>query len=292
MAYTLVYRFAIYDSLLLNLKCRVELNKINSPTCIQPASASPQEPANLYQRDMNMERATYSFKENENVEGQEARRITILIVDDHPFVRQALRILLGAEPDMQIIGEASNGVEAVAMASELKPDVVIMDIGMPLLNGLEATRRIKKNCPGIAILVLTVFADNQHVLGILQAGAAGYLTKEVFGENVIKGIRAIRAGEAVLTPSILQQIITSMPAQKARKDPQAVPKNLTARDLQILKLIARGMCNKEIASEVSITVTTVKANLTAIFNKLGVSSRTEAVVTGLKSEILTIEDLG
>ncbi|HSW56867.1 MAG TPA: response regulator transcription factor [Dehalococcoidales bacterium] len=239
-----------------------------------------------------MERATYSFKENENVEGQEARRITILIVDDHPFVRQALRILLGAEPDMQIIGEASNGVEAVAMASELKPDVVIMDIGMPLLNGLEATRRIKKNCPGIAILVLTVFADNQHVLGILQAGAAGYLTKEVFGENVIKGIRAIRAGEAVLTPSILQQIITSMPAQKARKDPQAVPKNLTARDLQILKLIARGMCNKEIASEVSITVTTVKANLTAIFNKLGVSSRTEAVVTGLKSEILTIEDLG
>ena len=215
-----------------------------------------------------------------------------MVADDHPFIRQALKILLEAEPDMKIIAEASNGAEAVELASRLHPDVVIMDIGMPVMNGLEATRQIKEKCPDVSILVLTVFTDSQHAVGILNAGAAGYLTKEVFGDDVIRGIRAIIAGEAVLTPSILQEILKIMPQQTIKAAiPAPVAGNLTARDLVVLKQIAKGLCNKDIASELNINVRTVKSNLTTIFNKMGVSSRTEAVVTGLKSGILNISDL-
>jgi two-component system, NarL family, response regulator LiaR len=217
--------------------------------------------------------------------------ISIMLADDHPFIRQALKILMESEPDMKIIAEASNGQEAVEFATKLHPDVVIMDIGMPVMNGLEATRQIKEKCPDVAILVLTVFTDNQHVLGILNAGAAGYLTKEVFGEEVIRAIRAIIAGEAVLTPSILHQIIESMPQPVAKSQVLTFGRNFNTRELTILKLIAKGMCNKDIASELNINIRTVKGSLTTIFNKLGVSSRTESVVTGLKSGLLTINDL-
>jgi two-component system, NarL family, response regulator LiaR len=217
--------------------------------------------------------------------------ISIMLADDHPFIRQALKILMESEPDMKIIAEASNGQEAVEFATKLRPNVVIMDIGMPVMNGLEATRQIKEKCPDVAILVLTVFTDNQHVLGILNAGAAGYLTKEVFGEEVIRAIRAIIAGEAVLTPSILHQIIESMPQPVAKSQVLTFGRNFNTRELTILKLIAKGMCNKDIASELNINIRTVKGSLTTIFNKLGVSSRTESVVTGLKSGLLTINDL-
>jgi two-component system, NarL family, response regulator LiaR len=218
--------------------------------------------------------------------------ISIMLADDHPFIRQALKILLETEPDMKIVAEASNGAEAVDLACNLHPDIVIMDIGMPVMNGLEATRQIKQKCPEIAILVLTIFTDNQHVIGILNAGAAGYLTKEVFGDEVVRAIRAIVAGEAVLTPSILQQIIGSMPPQHDQIDVPSSGRNINSRELVILKLMAKGMCNKDIASELKINVRTVKGNLTTLFNKLGVSSRTELVVTGLKSGLLTIKDLG
>jgi two-component system, NarL family, response regulator LiaR len=220
-----------------------------------------------------------------------SRIISIMLADDHPFIRQALKMLLESEPDMRIVAEASNGQEAVELATRFHPDVVIMDIGMPVMNGLEATRQIKEKCPDVSILVLTVFTDNQHVLGILNAGAAGYLTKEVFGDEVIRAIRAIIAGEAVLTPSILHQIIESMPHQQTKPQVTTFGNNLTSREMVILKLIARGMCNKDIALELNINVRTIKGNLTSMFNKLGVSSRTELVVTGLKSGLLNISDL-
>lgn len=227
-----------------------------------------------------------------NAEDQSNSNInSIMLADDHPFIRQALKILLQSEPDMKIIAEASNGLEAVELATKFHPDVVIMDIGMPVMNGLEATRQIKEKCPDVSILVLTVFTDNQHVLGILNAGAAGYLTKEVFGDEVIRAIRAIVAGEAVLTPSILHQIIESMPQQPPRQQVSAFGNSFSTRELVILKLIARGMCNKDIASELNINVRTIKGNLTTMFNKLGVSSRTELVVTGLKLGLLAISDL-
>ncbi len=222
----------------------------------------------------------------------EIEPITILLADDHPLVRQALKNLLETQPDMKVIGEAANGEEAVKFARDLQPKVVIMDIGMPLMNGLEATRQIKNNNPNIAILVLTVHTDKEHVIGILDAGAAGYLTKVVFGDDVIRAIQAIVAGEAVLTPSILQQILKVVPRETVK--PVILPHgvNFTPREQVILKLAAKGLTNKDIASELNISVRTVKAHLVDIFSKIGVGSRTEAVVTGLKMGFLTLSDLG
>ena len=168
-----------------------------------------------------------------------------------------------------------------------------MDIGMPVMNGLEATRQIKLKYPRIAILVLTVFTDNQHILGILNAGAAGYLTKEIFGDDVIRGIRSIVAGESVLTHSILQQIIksTPVPLSPPEEDLSSFRETLTTKEMEILKLIAGGLSNKDIANHLHLNIRTVKARLTSIFNKLSVSSRTEAVVSGLKKGLLAISDL-
>ena len=201
----------------------------------------------------------------------------------------ALRALMSVARDDQQLARLLLNREDLDVDT---PDVVIMDIGMPIMNGLEATRQIKEKCPDVAILVLTVFTDNQHVLGILNAGAAGYLTKEVFGDEVTRAIRAIIAGEAVLTPSILHQIIESMPQPPAKTEVNTFGRNFSTREYSILKMIARGMCNKDIAVELNINVRTVKGYLTTIFNKLGVSSRTESVVTGLKSGLLTLNDLG
>jgi two-component system, NarL family, response regulator LiaR len=217
--------------------------------------------------------------------------IKILLSDDHPLMRQALKDMLETQSDMKVIAEASNGEEAVNLAAKLQPDIVIMDIGMPVLNGLEATRQIKDKFPNIAILVLTVHTDKEHVIGILEAGAAGYLTKMVCGDDVSRAIRAIVAGEAVLTPSILHQILRSVPRESAKNVPQGVGDKLTTRELFILKLAARGMSNKDIATQLNLSVRTIKAHLVDIFSKMGVCSRTEAVVTGLKAGLLTLQDL-
>jgi DNA-binding NarL/FixJ family response regulator len=222
----------------------------------------------------------------------ETEPITVLLADDHPLVRQALKNLLETQPDMKVIGEAANGEEAVRLARDLQPRVVIMDIGMPVMNGLEATRQIKINNPNIAILVLTVHTDKEHVIGILDAGAAGYLTKVVFGDDVIRAIQAIVAGEAVLTPSILQQILKVVPREPARPAVLPLGVSFTPREQVILKLAAKGLTNKDIASELNLSVRTVKAHLVDIFSKIGVGSRTEAVVTGLKIGFLTLNDLG
>jgi two-component system, NarL family, response regulator LiaR len=217
--------------------------------------------------------------------------INILIVDDHPLVRQALKQLIETQSDMKVIGEACNGQEAIKLAGELLPDVVIMDIGMPVLNGLEATRRIKAEFPKIAILVLTVHTDKEHVLGILEAGAAGYLTKVVFGNDVIRAIQAIVAGEAVLTPIILQQILSSVVHQNTEKVSVTIPGNLTPREVFILKLAAKGLSNKSIAMQTNLSERTVKSYLVDIFSKIHVSSRTEAVITGLKAGFISLNDL-
>lgn len=217
--------------------------------------------------------------------------IRVMLVDDHPLVRQALKNLLETQPNMKIIAEAANGEEAVRLAAKERPNVIIMDIGMPVMNGLEATRKIKTNNPNIAILVLTVHTDREHILGILDAGAAGYLTKVVFGDDVIRAIEAVVAGEAVLTPSILQQILKSVPREPAGAVTLSSGGNLTPREQLILKLAARGKSNKDIALELKLSVRTVKAHLADIFAKIGVGSRTEAVVTGLKCGILTMNDL-
>jgi two-component system, NarL family, response regulator LiaR len=221
---------------------------------------------------------------------QTKNRIAVMVVDDHPLVRHALKSLIETQADMKVIAEADNGEKAVDLAKRLLPNVVIMDIGMPVMNGLEATQQIKAQCPSVAILVLTVHTDKEHVIGILEAGAAGYLTKVTFGDEVIRAIRAIAGGEAVLTPSILQEILKHVSLEPPKITlPQA--NNLTAREIYILKLAAKGLNNKNIASKLKITENTVKSHLTDIFVKINVSSRTEAVMFGLRAGLININDL-
>jgi two-component system, NarL family, response regulator LiaR len=231
-----------------------------------------------------------TFSENDPSKPQKDI-IRILVADDHPLMRQALITFLEKQPDFKVIAEAGNGEEATKLAFELIPDVVIMDISMPVMNGLEATRLIKEKYPQIAILVLTVHTDSEHVLSILEAGAAGYLTKSVFGNEIINSVRSLVAGEAVLTPSILQQIIKKVPHTIEKPLTLDVKRMPSAREMEILKFAASGMTNKDIALKLNVSVRTVKSYLADIFSKLGVGSRTEAVIAGLRTGLLTMADI-
>jgi len=218
-------------------------------------------------------------------------RTTILLADDHPLFRQSIRSVLEKEPDFQIIGEAGDGEEAVRLVNELRPDVVLMDITMPKLDGLEATRQIKASHSDIAVLVLTIHSDDQHIIGILEAGAAGYLTKSVFGEEVVQSVRGVIAGEMVLSPSIGQRLLQQAARYPTKPVPLQAGEKLSTRELEIIKLAARGMSNKGIAADLGLTVRTVKGHLANIFSKLNVGSRTEAVIAGLRVGFLSIDDI-
>lgn len=215
-------------------------------------------------------------------------KLTILIADDHPLLREALRHALESEKDVDVIAEAGDGEEAVRLASELEPDVVVMDIVMPKLNGIEATKKIKEIAPNIAILILTAYDDEEYVLGLLDAGAAGYLLKSARGRDLVEAIRAIRSGESVLHPNIIAKLLKR--AMTAPVEEHKHTELFRERELQILKLVALGRSNKEIAGKLFLSERTVKAHLTNIFNKLNVASRSEAIVKGLKWELVTLED--
>jgi NarL family two-component system response regulator LiaR len=221
----------------------------------------------------------------------ESQKIAILLADDHPLLLQALKGLLEKEDDFEIVAEAGDGEEAARLATELKPDVVIMDISMPRLDGLKATRRIKEAYPEIAVLALTVHNDDQSILEILQAGAAGYLVKSIFGEELVQAIRAVATGDMVLSPSIGQRLLK----QAARYPTKPVllegGEKLSTRELEILKLTAKGMMNKDIALSLGLELRTVKGYLSNIFSKLRVGSRTEAVITGLRAGYLSLDDI-
>ena len=220
-----------------------------------------------------------------------ADNITIMLADDHPLLRQALKSVLEKQTDFEIIAEASDGKEAVRLAVELVPNVVIMDIGMPKLNGLEATRQIKAKCPSIAILVLTVHDDSEHILSILEAGAAGYLTKSVFGKEVIHAVHGVVAGGTILSASISQQIIKYALRHTTKPLPLNAGEKITGRELEILRLAASGLGNKDIAQRLDLSERTVKGYLAGVFSKLNVSSRTEAVISALRAGFFTLDDL-
>ena len=212
-----------------------------------------------------------------------------MLADDHPLVRKALRDVLEKQADFEIVAEAGDGEEAIKIATELVPDVVLMDITMPKLNGIEATRQIKAKCPNIAVLVLTVHDDSEHILGILEAGAGGYLTKRVFGEEVIHAIHSVVAGETVLSAEIFQQILKHAMRYATKPITIAVGEKLTVREIEILNWAAKGKSNKDIAAELNLSQATIKSYLSDIFAKLEVASRTEAVIIGLRAGILTLE---
>jgi DNA-binding NarL/FixJ family response regulator len=216
-------------------------------------------------------------------------RTRVLIADDHALVREGTREILAREPDLAVVGEARDGEEAVALAAELLPDVVIVDIGMPHLNGIEATRRIKAGHPEIGVLVLTMHDDDGYLFAILEAGAAGYLLKDCHGAEVVAAVRSIRAGEAVLHPAVTAKVLARLRRGESARRPEESA--LSARERQVLRLAAAGMGNQQIAAELVLSPRTVQAHLSNVFAKLQVASRTEAIVHGLRRGWFCLEDL-
>jgi len=226
-----------------------------------------------------------------SISDEPKKETTILIADDHPLVRQALVTLLGSQPAFKVVGEAGDGEEAIQLAGQLRPDIIIMDITMPRINGLAATRQIKSRFPDMKVLALTVHSDSEHILGIFEAGASGYLTKSVFGNEVVTAIRSLMAGDSVLSRQILKQILEINFQQASKPRDMAPGFNLTSRELEIFKMAASGLSNKDIAQKLSLSLQTVKGYLVSIFSKLHVSSRTEAVILALRTGILSLQDL-
>ena len=217
--------------------------------------------------------------------------VRVLIADDQALVRAGFRMILDAEDDLQVVGEAADGAEAVALARRLKPDVVLMDIRMPELDGIEATRRVVAldGEPPVRVLMLTTFDINEYVYEALRAGASGFLLKDVPPEQLAAGIRVVAGGEALLAPSITKRLIQEF-AQGPPSEPPAPPASfdeLTARELEVFKLIARGLSNAEIAGELIVSETTVKTHVARLLMKLGLRDRVQAVVLAYESGVVT-----
>jgi DNA-binding NarL/FixJ family response regulator len=215
--------------------------------------------------------------------------VRVLIADDQALVRAGFKMILEAEPEIQVIGEAEDGVEAVEMITRLKPDVALMDIRMPRLNGLEATRQIVTGNGDVTtrVLMLTTFDLNEYVYEALRAGASGFLLKDVPAEQLINGIQVVARGEALLAPSITRRLIEEF----AKNQPveRATPKEveeLTAREMEVFKLIARGMSNAEVAAELIVSETTVKTHVARVLMKLHLRDRVQAVVYAYESGLI------
>jgi len=217
--------------------------------------------------------------------------IKILIADDHAVVREGTRQLLEQEPDFKVVAEACDGEEAVQLAGVSKPDVAIIDIAMPKMDGIEATRQIKTLYPTITVLILSAYDDDQFVFNLIEAGAAGYLLKSVRGKELIDAIRAVYAGESVLHPSIARKVLNRFAPSTSKPELTKAAELLTERETEVLRLASRGLSNQDIADELCLSLRTIQAHLGHIFNKLQVSSRTEAVVQALKKGWVTLEDI-
>ncbi len=218
-------------------------------------------------------------------------KIRILLADDHAVLRQGTAELLQHELDFEIVGHAENGQEAVRMAHELQPDIIVMDVRMPVLSGVEATRQIRQELPQVQVLILTAYDDDQYVFSLLQAGASGYLLKTAPMSELVRSIHQVRAGESPLSPIIARKVVARLNAGSAyNSGPEgtANPDTLTPRELEILQFLARGLTNREIAEAVYISERTVQTHLTNIFAKMQVSSRLEAVLKGIRIGWLTL----
>lgn len=212
-------------------------------------------------------------------------KINVLLADDHTILREGIHLLLESQGDIQVVGEASDGREAVALAHRLCPDVVLMDISMPLMNGLEATQQIKRDCPRVNVLVLTMHDNEEYVAQILRAGASGYVLKRTAGTELVTAIRAVHRGEAFLYPSVAKQVIGGYlrHTQAGQSTATAV---LTPREKEILKLIAEGYTNRQMATLLCLSIKTVETHRANLMQKLGLHDRVELVKYAIRVGIV------
>lgn len=219
-------------------------------------------------------------------------KIRVLLVEDHAVVREGTAELINRQIDMVVVGEAGDGQQAVELAGRLQPDVVLMDVALPVLDGISATRKIKEAGPTIAVLALSAHDEDQYVFALLEAGAAGYLLKTVRGNELVEGVRAVYRGEAALHPAVAKKVLGHFAHATAKTELPSRPlETLSERELEVLRLAGRGLSNREIADRLVLSPRTVQAHFANIFSKLQVGSRTEAVLQGLRRRWLTIEDI-
>jgi two-component system response regulator NreC len=200
------------------------------------------------------------------------KKIRVLLADDHALVRQGFRLILSSQPDIEIVGEAGNGRETVELAEKLRPDVVVMDVAMPEMNGIEATRRLAELAPRTRVLALSMYKDSVYVREILRAGARGYLLKDAIDRDLVAAVRAVAAGEGYLSPAVSEAVLSDY--RRHVSDPLDL---LTPREREVLQLIAEGKTNKEIAAALNLSVYTVDAHRGRIMEKLNVHSVSELV---------------
>ena len=213
-------------------------------------------------------------------------KIKVLLVDDHAIMRDGIKALLSIHDDIEIVGEASEGKEAIEMAQELAPDVVVMDIGMPGMDGLEATRRLTKRNPRIKVIVLTQHDNKEYIFSTIRAGAAGYVPKKALGSELVSAIRAVRCGNSFLYPSAAKILIEDYRQQAEEGDPYD---SLTGREREILKLIAEGHTSREIADTLFISLKTVQGHRTKIMEKLDLHNRTELIKYAMRKGLVSTD---
>jgi len=215
--------------------------------------------------------------------------IKVVLADDHAVVRKGIREFLEEAGDLQIVAEANTGAEAVALTQEHRPDVVVLDIQMPEMSGVEAARQIKALAPEVSVLVLTAYDDDPYIFALLQAGASGYVLKNASSEELVRAVRVVAAGDSALAPAITAKVMSQL-ASGRPPGAQSVVEGLTERELDVLRLAAKGYTNRAIGRDLGISDRTVQGHLANIFGKLGVSTRTEAVLLAMKQGWITLDE--
>ncbi len=218
-----------------------------------------------------------------------SKKIGVLIADDHPLVREGVRKILSTSEDIEVLGEASNGEEVLKLAAEKNPDVILMDINMPVLDGIEATKKIKASFPGIKIIALTIHEQEEYLFELIKAGACGYILKDINPDDLVSAVIGAYSGRSYLPPSMTSKVLEEFNRLATRPNEKASPRSLTRREMDVLQLVAKGNSNREIAQMLFISEKTVKNHLTSIFQKLGVQDRTQAALHAIKTGLVEVK---